>query len=168
MNAGRKAILFVLFTFVLSVMTGSLFGGEQIPFDAPPFTLTDFDGQSHTLSGYKNKVVFINFWATWCGPCKKELPHFNAAYEEYGNDGLVIIGVSLDRREELVRRFLQRTPLSYPVTMATRQFMKNYQPGNAIPVTIVIDKRGKIRKRYVGYMDEKTLIAAFKELNEEG
>ena len=84
------------------------------------------------------------------------------------SEGLVIIGVSLDRREEAVRRFLQRTDLSYPVAMATPELVESYRPGNVIPVTFVIDKRGIIRSRHVGYMDEETLITTFKELSGEG
>ena len=168
MNAVLKAVLVVIFTCVVSMTTGSLFSLQETPHDAPEFSLTDFDGQPHALSDYKNKVVILNFWATWCGPCKKEIPHFNAAYEKFESEGLVIIGVSLDRREEAVRRFLQRTDLSYPVAMATPELVESYRPGNVIPVTFVIDKRGIIRSRHVGYMDEETLITTFKELSGEG
>jgi len=119
---------------------------------APDFVLTSLDGKEVRLSQFKGKVVILDFWATWCPPCKLELPHFIELHQEFQDDGLVIIGVSLDRtgiRE--VATFVKEWKIPYVVVMGTGEVVKNYGGIRGIPTTFVIGKDGKIYRKYVGY-----------------
>jgi thiol-disulfide isomerase/thioredoxin len=136
--------------------------------DAPDFVLKDLKGNDVSLSAYKGKVIFLNFWATWCGPCRKEIPGFVEAYSEHRDKGMIIIGISVDESgPDSVLRFAESYKINYPVVMGTQKIVRDYQPGNFIPATIIIDKAGKIRERHVGYMNKATLISYFLKLSEE-
>jgi len=135
---------------------------------APAFELKDLSGQPLTLSQFTNKVVVLNFWATWCPPCRAEIPDFVETYNAYKDKGLVIIGVSLDRLspKELVS-FVNKYDMTYPVAFGTEKILDDYQPGQYVPATIVIDKKGMIRSRHVGAMDEGSLKRLFLKLSAE-
>lgn len=135
---------------------------------APEFSLTDLVGNEISLSDYEGKVIFLNFWATWCSPCRAEIPGFVELYEKYENKGMQIIGISLDMAGvNKVLNFVKEYKINYPVAMATRKMYSDYEPGRAIPVTIIIDQKGKIRHKHIGYMDKGTLERYFLELEEE-
>ena len=129
---------------------------ERPVIPAPDFTLTDQYGATHTLSDYVGKTVFLNFWATWCGPCKSELPDIQALYESYGeNQGdVVILGVASPRTEENpftsegtqdeVERFLEDNGYTFPVVMdGTGEVLSNYAI-SAFPTTFMIDSNGNV------------------------
>jgi peroxiredoxin len=129
---------------------------------APDFTLKDLNGSDISLSDYKGKVLVLNFWATWCPPCRAEIPDFIEVYDEYKNKGLEILGVSVDQiSPDQVRQFVERNKMNYPVAMATSQFFKDYPPPQAIPTTLVIDMDGKIQYKKVGMMSKQELIDLF-------
>lgn len=135
---------------------------------APEFSLTDLRGNEISLSDYEGKVVFLNFWATWCPPCRAEIPGFVEVYEKYKNKGMQIIGISLDiAGVDKVLNFVKKYKINYPVAMETRELIRDYEPGRAIPVTIIIDQNGKIRHKHIGYMDKGTLERYFLKLEEE-
>jgi peroxiredoxin len=144
----------------------SIFGDNPTP--APDFTLKDLKGQEISLSNYSGKVVFLNFWATWCGPCKAEIPDLVEAYKQYKDKGMQIIGISVDRiSPKAVLRFAERYKINYPVVMNTDKIQKDYEPGPYIPTTIIVDQEGKIRHRHIGYMNKETLKSYFLKLTEE-
>jgi len=131
---------------------------------APDFTLKDLNGAEVSLSDFEGKVLFINFWATWCPPCRAEIPDFIEAYDEYKNSGLAILGISVDRdKEEIVSEFAKRLQMNYPVAMATPELFRDYTPPQAIPTTLVVDGSGKIRYRKVGMMTKRELVDLFLE-----
>ena len=135
---------------------------------APDFTLTNQHGEQVSLSDYRGKVVVLNFWATWCPPCKAEVPGFNRMYEEYQDDGLVILGVSLDRDGwRSVRPFLTEYNVSYPVVVGNRDIAEAYGNIQSIPTTFVLDKDGEIRQKYVGLREEAVFISDFRRLIKE-
>ncbi|UCC38629.1 MAG: TlpA family protein disulfide reductase [Candidatus Aminicenantes bacterium] len=141
--------------------------GNDYP-QAPEFSLEDLEGNEIALSDYSGKVVFLNFWATWCGPCRHEIPGFIAAYKKYKDKGMKIIGISLDTiSSESVLKFTKKYEMNYPVAMGTKEIVEDYGPIPAIPVTVIIDKNGKLRQRKVGYLDEKSLEGWFLKLIEE-
>ncbi|HDZ25630.1 MAG TPA: TlpA family protein disulfide reductase, partial [Candidatus Aminicenantes bacterium] len=118
---------------------------------APDFTVKDLRGREISLSNYSGKVVFLNFWATWCGPCKAEIPDFIEAYKQNKDKGMEIIGISVDRiSPKSVLKFAEKYKINYPVIMGTDKIQKDYEPGPYIPTTIIIDQEGKIRHRHIG------------------
>jgi len=136
--------------------------------DAPDFTLTDLSGNEVSLSSLNGKVIFLNFWATWCPPCRKEIPGFIEIYEKYKNQGIVVIGISVDKTGvDSVRDFVEKEKITYPVVMSTTDVVNDYKPGRFIPTTIIVDKNGKIRHKHIGYMDKDTLEKNFLDLNKE-
>lgn len=142
-----------------------LSGEKEYP-PAPDFTLTDLNGQTISLADFEGKVIFLNFWATWCPPCRQEIPGFIEIYEKYKDKGMVIIGISVDRGGVAkVKEFVNDNNITYPVAMFTDEIIKAYQPGRFIPTTIIIDKERKIRNKHVGYMDKETLEKYFLDLN---
>ena len=129
-------------------------GIPEIP--APDFTLTDQNGEPHTLSDYKGQVVFLNFWATWCGPCKQEMPDIQAMYEEFNqnSDEVVILGVANPKTDDVpynqdgtieeVTQFLSDNGYTYPVVMDTTGEIFAAYGVTAFPTTFMIDKEGNV------------------------
>lgn len=167
----KKIILILLplvLAFFLCAKTEKQDFSDNPSIAAPEFTLTDLSGNEIVLSDYKGKVVFLNFWATWCPPCRAEIPGFVEAYAEYKDKGMEIIGVSVDRvGSDKVLDFARAFKINYPVVMYTAKIIRDYEPGRAIPTTIIIDKNGKIRHKHIGYMDKGTIERYFLDLAEE-
>ena len=133
---------------------------------APDFSITALDGSTVSLEEIKGNVIFINFWATWCPPCRQEIPGFIELYEKYKADGMMILGVSLDRSgPDVVKEFMQEYGISYPMAMATKEFYEAYEPGQYIPTTFVIDRQGNIKDKHVGYMSKEMMEKLFLELS---
>lgn len=158
---------FVLAFFICAKAEKGMETDDNFP-AAPEFTLTELSGNEILLSDYEGKVIFLNFWATWCPPCRAEIPGFVKVYDKYKNKGMQIIGISLDRTgEDKVLNFVKEYKINYPVVMGTKKLIRDYEPGRAIPVTFIIDQSGKIRHKHIGYMDKGTLERYFLELAEE-
>jgi peroxiredoxin len=137
-------------------------GPEAAP--APEFSLKDLQGNALNLSSYKGKVLVLNFWATWCPPCRAEIPALVEAYTELKDKGLEILGVSVDDMSEAALHEWARTAgMNYPIAMATAKLVADYRPGDYIPATIIIDREGRIRYRQSSLMDKETLVRLFKE-----
>ncbi|MBD3286845.1 redoxin domain-containing protein [candidate division WOR-3 bacterium] len=117
---------------------------------APDFTLKDMSGKSHTVSAYKGKVVLLDFWATWCGPCKKEIPHLEAIYNKYKSQGFAALGIGLDKESNL-ERYLSKTPIAYTVLVDEKGVSGGLYGISGIPRTILIDKKGRIAYDHTGY-----------------
>jgi cytochrome c biogenesis protein CcmG/thiol:disulfide interchange protein DsbE len=132
---------------------------------APSFTLQDLKGNQVSLSDFKGKVVVLDFWATWCPPCVKEIPHFIELYEQYKDRGFAMVGISLDRKGiSVVKSFALKYQVNYPILMADGQVQKAYGGIPSIPTTFVIDKAGNIRQKYVAYRDKAVFEADIKKL----
>jgi len=135
---------------------------------APDFSLLDLKGNRISLSAYRGKVLFLNFWATWCPPCRAEIADFVEVYKEYKNKGMEIIGLSVDEmNEEDLLAFVEKYEMNYSVAFATEKIVGDYEPGQYIPTTIIIDKQGKIRHKHVGLMRKESLIQYFQKLSRE-
>jgi peroxiredoxin len=117
---------------------------------APDLTLPDITGESHSLAADSGKVVVVVFWAPWCGPCRKEIPHLVELYNTYNTQGLEVLGIGLDRRINL-ERFVSKNPVPY--TLLVDEDASSAEPYHvsAIPRSIVIDKKGRIAFDHTGY-----------------
>lgn len=156
----KKTSLWILLTALLLF---PLHGQDFKP--APDFTIKGLNGQDLTLSDYQGKVIFLNFWATWCSPCKAEIPGFIEIFEKYKDRGMVIIGISLDSAGEgKIREFVEEYKITYPVAKGSMGLAREYGTGRVIPETFIIDQQGHIRHKHIGYMDKDTLESYFLEL----
>lgn len=129
-----------------------------VNYPAPELTLADVTGKQHSLAGYRGQVVLVNLWATWCPPCKAEMPTLNDYYEDYVADGFVILAVNDGDAVGDVAAFAQAYGLSFPVLLdptyiATDQAFKT----RSLPSSFVIDREGVVRLRWVGEIDRVTL-----------
>jgi peroxiredoxin len=139
---------------------------------AADFTLKTLDGEEISLSDFKGKVVILDFWATWCPPCVKEIPHFNELAKEYKDAGLVVFGVSVDRDgAKAVNKFEKnKMTINYPLALFDQPTYDTYQMylpkdrRGGIPFTFVIDREGNIREHYVGYRPKEEFVKAIKPL----
>ena len=117
---------------------------------APEFSLPLLGGGTAALSSFRGKVVILDFWASWCPPCKREIPDFVELQRRYGGQGLQVVGVALDRPEP-VRDFAASANINYPVLIGNDEIARLYGGITGIPTTFVIDRQGNIVKRYEGY-----------------
>ena len=121
---------------------------------APDFTLRDMDNQSVSLSSLKGKVVLINFWATWCGPCQVEMPHLQKMYTELGAKGFTVLSVSADdaRTASLVKPLIKKNGYTFPVLLDKETtVVAQYNPAKTLPYSVLLDREGKIAKVHQGY-----------------
>jgi peroxiredoxin len=120
---------------------------------APDFTLPRIDGGQLQLSSYRGKVVLLDFWATWCVPCREETPHFVELQQKYGGQGLQIIGVSMDDSTNPVHTFYQQFHMNYPVVMGTADVGASYGGVLGLPIAFLIDREGRIYAKHMGATD---------------
>lgn len=132
---------------------------------APNFTLKDLNGNTFQLSDVKGKVVILDFWATWCPPCRMEIPHFEELHQEYKSKGLAVIGIALDRGgASQVKPFVEINRVSYLVLMGDGIVTEAYGGIRGIPTTFVIDRDGNIREKFVGYRSKEVFEETIKKL----
>jgi peroxiredoxin len=137
---------------------------ETEPVPAPDFSIKDLQGNPLSLAAYKGKVLVINFWATWCPPCRREIPDFIAAYKELKGEGLEIIGVSVDdMTAPVLLDWTRKMGINYPIALATPEILTAYEPGEYIPATIIVDRKGLIRFRQAEMMDKDKLVQLFRQ-----
>lgn len=111
------------------------------------------DGKQLSLSSYRGKVVLLDFWATWCVPCREEIPHFAELQQKYGDRGLQIIGVSMDDSSDPVGLFYQQFHMTYPVVMGNARIGELYGGVLGLPIAFLIDRDGHIHAKHIGATD---------------
>ncbi len=136
---------------------------------APDFTLTTTDGKTLKLSDYKGKGVIVNFWATWCPPCRAEIPDMVELQKEYASKGFSFIGIAVGDEEEKVKAFVTAQKMNYPVAMGSRELAMSYgkftKEGaiQGIPTSFVINGKGEIVEYFVGARDKAAFAEAIKK-----
>ena len=166
MKTLRLALLFIP---LLALVAASTLRAEPVPSaPAPAWTLKDVEGKAVSMAQFKGKVVVVDFWATWCPPCRAEIPGYIKLQEKYGKDGLVIVGISLDQKgPAVVKKFIADQKVNYTMVMADEEVVAAFGGMEAIPTTFLIDRAGNIRDRKVGAVSaeeyEKTVLAVLKK-----
>jgi peroxiredoxin len=139
-------------------------GGKPAPSligkPAPAFALKDITGAPLTLADYRGKVVLIDFWATWCVPCREEIPHFVQLQTKYARRGFSVIGISMDDAPEPVPPFARKYGMNYPVALGSATLAERYGGVLGLPVAFVVDRDGRIRYRYDGVTSAQTFETA--------
>lgn len=132
---------------------------------APEFTLYTLDGTEIKLSDYLGKIVILDFWATWCAPCRKSIPDLISIQDEY-EDELVVIGISLDQpaTQNNLQLFINNFGINYPVVLGTYEVSEAYGNIQAIPTSFIIDKEGNIINKHIGLVPKSTLIEEINSL----
>jgi cytochrome c biogenesis protein CcmG/thiol:disulfide interchange protein DsbE len=134
---------------------------------APDVEMKTLEGQPFHLSSLRGRVVVLNFWATWCLPCRAEIPQFNAMQRELGDKGLTIVGAALDDTTEGVKDFQNDIKQDYTILMGDEAVKQKFQVNNALPITVIIDREGNIRERIIGGRDREGFESVIKPLLDE-
>jgi peroxiredoxin len=150
----------ILCIFSLLCVTCGSRDSSKTSMNAHDFTLTSIDGESITLSQLKGNVVLVDFWTTWCPPCRNSIPHFGSLYEKYKDQGFIVLGISTEDKQTLIN-FRNNNYIPYPILLGNKDIAQAYDV-QAIPKTIFIDRKGKIRRIQVGFAPE--LIPGFDTL----
>ncbi|HAO78262.1 MAG TPA: alkyl hydroperoxide reductase [Verrucomicrobia subdivision 3 bacterium] len=163
-SAGQRPAVF-LAVIVMTMLTAGSWGRcaetnnsappSALAKTAPDFALTDLSGKTVRLSDFKGKVVLLDFWATWCGPCRKEIPDLIQLQTQYAEQGFTILGIALDEEgAAVVKPLAQRMGINYPLVIGTTQATDAYGGIQAVPTTLLIGRDGRILKTYLGARDK--------------
>lgn len=132
---------------------------------APDFSLKDVNGATVRLSDYRGKIVLLNFWATWCGPCKIEIPWFVEFEQRYKDQGFAVVGISMDDGGwEVVRPFLSRMGVNYRTLMGSEMVAQLYGGVNSLPTSFLIDREGRIASAHLGLVSKSVYENEINEL----
>lgn len=135
---------------------------------APSFTRADLSGRKVSLSEYRGKIVLLNFWATWCGPCIGELPALDRWQEQFGSKGLQVIGISMDDSIAPVRAAISKYKIKYPVVMGDEHVGMAYGGVLGVPETFLIDRKGVVVRQYEGPLDIRRVEGDLRSLMASG
>ena len=162
--AGVLVVGGLLFAFAPDSLWGS--GAPKAGSDrkaAPQISMADIKGAAWNLNDHRGKVVLVNFWATWCGPCRRETPDLVNVANQLGPKGLEVVGVSLDQYKEMIPPFVSQYAIPYPILLPPQGSPLTSQI-RSIPTTLLIDKQGRVAKQYVGAVTESVFRQDIEQL----
>ena len=160
----RIAAIVAALSVSLPALAGSSSGGP-----APAFTLASRAGQDVSLAQYKGNVVMINFWASWCGPCRQEMPLLESIYKKYNKMGFTMLGVNVEPDSNAANDWLKATPVSFPILYDRDSKVSKLYDVGGMPSTVIIDRSGKVRVLHRGYKpgDENEYLDSIRTLIRE-
>jgi peroxiredoxin len=160
-----RAMLGVMLACAASMDSGAVATSRA----APDFTLRSMDGPNLRLQEQRGRVVLVNFWATWCGPCRQEMPHMNRLYEKYRASGFVLLGVNVDEDPKNAASVAAKLGVRFPVLLDTDKKVSKLYELATMPSTVIIDRDGRVRYVHRGYLDgaELTYEKQIRELLKE-
>ncbi len=136
----------------LSLMFGAaLAHGKEMNESAPDFTLKSRSGENLRLEDFRGQVVMLNFWASWCGPCRQEMPLMDDLYQQYKDLGFTVLAVNVDENRDEAHRFLDKVPVTYPILYDPESQVSEQYRVQAMPTTVMIDRNGDARFVHYGY-----------------
>ncbi len=144
-------VIFSIIIAVASLTLSSTASAVKVKQVAPDFTLASNKGGNVRLKDLRGKVVMINFWATWCAPCRKELPLLNDLYNKYKSKGFVLLGVNIDDKSAPAKKMIKELKINFPVLFDNNQSTSESYDLQAMPSTFILDKNGIIRFSHYGY-----------------
>ncbi len=170
----KRALDIALWVAVLGVLVwrfgpqvGAAIGIGDTDLPAPEFSVTTLDGETIRLSELEGRVVLVNFWATWCPPCRLEMPGFQDVWEDYRDRGVLILGLSVDRGDRgMVERWVRDRDITYPIAFPTGEMVRAYGGANVLPTSLLINREGRIVRRVEGFYAEPALRGALNRLLE--
>ena len=148
---GRAARL--VLAAALAAVAGAAVPAVAPAAPAPDFTLRTMGGPNLRLAEQRGQVVLVNFWATWCGPCRQEMPHLNRLYEKYKASGFVLLGVNVDDDVRNAAEVAGKLRVTFPVLLDTEKKVSRLYDRNSMPSTVVIDREGRVRYIHRGYRE---------------
>ena len=155
----KKQVLHVLTALALGFAAQRSLPAQEAPANnhpvAPAWKLADLDGKPVSLADFKGKVVILDFWATWCAPCRDEIPGFVELQKKFADKGLVVVGVSMDQEgAAFVQRFVKENGVTYPVVLGDPEVSAAYDGIDALRTTFIIDREGKVVKGHRGFTEQ--------------
>ncbi len=164
MSSVRNRLLLALALAVL--LTGCGPGGIRKGQQAPAFSLEDLDGAQVSLAAFRGRPVLINFWASWCPPCRAEMPELQRVYASQGSDGLMILAVNLSTQDNLddVRRFVAEQGLTFPILLDSEQAVTAAYRVNPLPTSVFVTPEGKVHLVQIGQMDRGFVESVLREM----
>ena len=159
----QKKLTLVL---LLASFAGLCFSSAQAAVKVPDFALPAIqDKKMVDINKFRGKAVLINFWATWCGPCVQEIPSLISLQNEFGPQGLAVIGVSMDQNGEgPVQKLIEKTGINYPVVMGDDKISRDFGGIFGIPASFLVDQSGTVRKRFNGWTSHEAFVEGVKQV----
>ena len=152
MKQPHRHLLFTLLTVIaMGLGAGTAPNAETLHGKAPDFTLRSNSGKNIKLSEYRGQVVLLNFWASWCGPCRQEMPLLNGIQKRYSKLGFTVLGVNVEEDSDQARAMLREIPVDFPILFDTTNKASKLYNVSAMPSTIMIDRDGNMRYLHKGY-----------------
>ncbi|HEY3785181.1 MAG TPA: TlpA disulfide reductase family protein [Steroidobacteraceae bacterium] len=163
----RKGVAFAALAVTLLGVLPTALADPTGP--APAFTLAERGGGNLSLTQYKGQVVMLNFWASWCGPCRQEMPLLQDIYKKYGKLGFTLIGVNVEPDSNAANDWLKQTPVSFPIVYDTKSEVSKLYDVEGMPSTVIIDRKGNLRVLHRGYKpgDENGYLNSIRALVRE-
>jgi len=169
MATAVRCLIIVLVALAACAGTAAAVQASPAAASAPDFTLRSADGPNVRLQEQRGRVVMVNFWATWCGPCRQEMPHLNRLYGKYRDAGFTLLGVNIDDDQAKAVGLASRLGLKFPVLLDSDKKVSRLYDLSTMPSTVLIDRDGRVRYLHLGYREgfEDTYEKQIRELLKE-